>query len=148
MFTNKCKMVRNPHINANDQKIKCKQRFLRACGCFSQVCPADTPPTGGGGIDLYVRRFARDAERARLGRFVIVCVVESVGLLRRARSAAGIGGRTWLSSRGGPAARRHLSTLSAWGGVRCVPVEREREKASSAGRHKALLSLVLLCGAV
>ena len=43
-------------------------------------------PTGGGGIDLYVRRFARDAERARLGRFVVVCVVESVGL-RRARSA-------------------------------------------------------------
>ena len=27
----------------------------------------------------------------------------------------------WLSSRGGPA-RRHLSTLSAWGGVRCLPV--------------------------
>ena len=44
-------------------------------------------PTGGGGIDLHVRRFARDAERARLGRFVVVCVVGSVGL-RRARSAA------------------------------------------------------------
>ena len=29
----------------------------------------------------------------------------------------------WLSSRGGPA-RRHLSTLSAWGGVRCLPVKR------------------------
>ena len=41
----------------------------------------------------------------------------------------------WLSSRGGPA-RRHLSTLSAWGGVRCVPVKREREKESSAGRHR------------
>ena len=30
---------------------------------------------------------------------------------------ARIGGRTWLSPRGGPS-RRHLSTLSAWGGVR------------------------------
>ena len=29
-------------------------------------------PTGGGGIDLYVRRFARDAPRARLGRSVVV----------------------------------------------------------------------------
>ena len=27
-------------------------------------------PTGGGGIDLYVRRFARDALSARLGRSV------------------------------------------------------------------------------
>ena len=45
-------------------------------------------PASGGGIGLYVRRFARDAERARLGRFVVVCVVESVGL-RRARTQCG-----------------------------------------------------------
>ena len=45
-------------------------------------------PTGGGGIDLYVRRFARDAERARLGRSVVVCVVESVGLRRGSQCEA------------------------------------------------------------
>ena len=33
------------------------------------------------------------------------------------------GGRTCLSPRRGPA-RRHLSTLSAWGGVRCLPAMR------------------------
>ena len=42
-----------------------------------------------------------------------------------------VGRRTCLSPRGGPA-RRHLSTLSAWGGVRCSPVRRERE----AGRER------------
>ena len=38
----------------------------------------------------------------------------------------------WLSSRGGPA-HRHLSTLSAWGGVRCLPVRRGRD----VGRERA-----------
>ena len=40
---------------------------------------------GDGEIGFLVRRFLRDAERARLGRFVVVCVVESVGLLRSAQ---------------------------------------------------------------
>ena len=36
-----------------------------------------------------------------------------------------------MSPRGGPA-RRHFSTLSAWGGVRCLPIKKERER----GTHK------------
>ena len=42
----------------------------------------------------------------------------------------------WLSSRGGPA-RRHLSTLSAWGGVRCLPVRRGREAGGERRREMA-----------
>ena len=47
-----------------------------------------------------------------------------------------VGRRTCLSPRGGPA-RRHLSTLSAGGGVRCLPVKREREGGARGRRKRA-----------
>ena len=35
MFTSKCKMVRNPHINANDQKLNANNGFSFWGGCAS-----------------------------------------------------------------------------------------------------------------
>ena len=52
---------------------------LYGCGSFSQILRCRRP-TGDGDIGFLVRRFPRDAESARLGRFVVVCVVVSVGL--------------------------------------------------------------------
>ena len=50
------------------------------------------PASGGGGIDLYVRRFARDAPGARLGRFVVVLLSSrrGCGLAAAVRVAAAL----------------------------------------------------------
>ena len=60
-------------------------------------------------------------------QYVGVCGMQTAARKGREGKGAFRPKAYWLSSRGGPA-RRHLSTLSAWGGVRCVPVKREREK--------------------
>ena len=60
MFTNKCKMVRNPHINANDQKLNANNGFSRR------------PPTNTNGLGgLYDSAADEEAEEpASVGFFL------------------------------------------------------------------------------
>ena len=65
------------------------------------------------------------------GTSISVCAAKQ----QRGRGRGGVVFRPrgyWLSPRGRPA-RRHLSTLFAWGGVRCLPVKRGGE----VGRERA-----------
>ena len=99
---------RNRLTNSIPALVNSRLSFC-ACGCFSQGSPGRRP-AGGGGMDYFVRRSARDAASARLGRFVVVLCCRLGGAAGSSRSSA-CGGATALLLLPPPSLLRHLSLV-------------------------------------